>query len=190
MSYENADHRGRSRSGGKEETYSFRNNPLIDQMFPQPLDQFHLLLRTEAGDRHLDDTAQRNLIHSDEAVVVHICEETHDKLAVHPVGNTAMSGNRITEILDLERAFETGGKEPAEGCDKRCECGEDEDMHLHRCHGEGLHVRKPDGEAVSVGDKDGVRVALETGPDVCSEILCSSALFPVVHQENLHLRGR
>lgn len=152
-------------------TYPFSNNALVDQVFAKALDQLHLLLRTQAGDGHLDNAAQRDLIHGNEAVVVHVRKETHNKLAVHPIGDTSMSRNRITEILNLERAFETRGKETTEWCDERSECGEDEDMPLHWCHGESLDIREPDWEVVGVGHEDRIWSALETRPDVCSKVL-------------------
>jgi hypothetical protein len=44
-------------------------------------------------------------------------------------------------------------------------------VDLHRRHGESLVGREPDGKVVGVGDEDWVGRALETGPDVGSEVL-------------------
>jgi hypothetical protein len=152
-------------------TYRFGDNPLVHQVFSNPLDELHLFLRIEACDGHLDHTTQRDLIYCNETVVVHVCEETHDKLAIRPIGDASMSRDRVTKVLDLERALQTRGKETTKRRNEGREGAEDEDVYLHWGHREGLCVRKPDWEVVDMWDKDRVWGALEAGPDVCSEIL-------------------
>ena len=58
------------------------------------------------------------MVDGDESVVVHVGEETHDELAVHTVGDTAVTGNRVTKILDLESALQTRGEETSKGSDQ------------------------------------------------------------------------
>jgi hypothetical protein len=62
-------------------------------------------------------------------------EGYHDKLTVHAICHTAVTGDTVSEILDLESSFQTAGKEPTEGSDKRGKCREDEDMELNRSDG-------------------------------------------------------
>ena len=51
-----------------------------------------------------------------------------DSLAVHAVGHTTVSGNAVSEVLDVEGALEAGGKEPAERRHEGREAGEDKDV--------------------------------------------------------------
>jgi hypothetical protein len=146
-------------------------------MLANALHQLHLLLWCQTCDCSLDHSSKRDFVHSDEAVVIHIREETHDELTVHTICNTSMSRNRITEVLNLKGSFEAGSEKASEGSDQRSKCSEDQDVHLHWCHGEGFCEREPDWETIDVGYEDRVGGALETGPDVCSEILVLLA-FP------------
>ena len=91
---------------GKGMTYSFGNYALVIKMLADPLHQLHLLLGRQTCNGRLDYTSQGYLVHRNEAVVVHIREETHDELAVHTIRNTSMPRDRITEILDLECTLE------------------------------------------------------------------------------------
>jgi hypothetical protein len=104
-------------------------------------------------------------------MIIHISKEPHDELAIHAISNPAVSWNGIAKVFDFESTFETRGEETAEGSDEGGEGGEDEDVNLHGCHGEGFNIGEPDGKVVEVGDEDGIGGALEAGPDVCSEIL-------------------
>lgn len=78
-------------------------------------------------------------------MVIHVGEETHDKLAVHAIGDSAVSRDGVTKVFDLESTFEARSEEAAKGCDQRGESGENEDMPLNRCHLERFEYRKPDG---------------------------------------------
>lgn len=64
------------------------------------------------------------MVNGNEGVVVHVGEETHDELAVHTVGNTAVTGDGVAEILDLEGALQTRGEETSEGSDQGSESSE------------------------------------------------------------------
>lgn len=62
----------------------------------------------------------------------------HDELTVHTICHTPVTGDTVSEILDLESSFQTAGKEPAEGSDKRGKRREDKDMELNRSDGNGI----------------------------------------------------
>lgn len=91
-----------------------------------------------------------------------------------------MSWDRVTEVLDLESAFDARGEKAAEGRDQGGEGGEEENMELDRGDGDGC------GEAVAVGPgggdegdgvgvwiEDGVGLAVEARPEVRAEVLCT-----------------
>src|SRR5271156_4850110 len=99
------------------EFYLFAHNSLIIKILPQASNDIELLLDRQACDCCLDDGAHAGSIDSDEALIVHICEYSHNKLTVHAVRNTAMSRNTVAEILNLEGALEAGSEESTEGCD-------------------------------------------------------------------------
>lgn len=115
------------------------------------------------------------MVHSDKGVVVDVCEEAHDELAIHAVGDTAVTGDRVAEVLELKCPLETRGKEAAEGGDEGSKGGEDQGVELHGLegNGEGRVVGKEEelGEGVFVGDEDGVRIAFEAGEDVRAKVL-------------------
>ncbi len=84
------------------------------EMLAYPLNQVHLFLERQAGDGRLNDPTQRHLIYCNKTMVIHVDEEAHDELAVHSIGHTAMAGNWVTKVFDLEGALETRGEEAAE----------------------------------------------------------------------------
>jgi hypothetical protein len=53
-----------------------------------------------------------------------------DSLAIHPIGHSTVSGNRVSKVLDVECTFEARGKEAAEWSDEGCECGHDKAVDL------------------------------------------------------------
>jgi hypothetical protein len=146
-------------------------------MLADPLDQLDLLLWCQAYYNSFNHTSQADFVNSNEAVEVHVGEEAHDELTVHAVCDATVAGDRVTEVLDLEGAFQARGEEATKGRDERGKSGEDEDVHLHGCHGEVLDVREPDGKVVDVRNEDGVGGALESSPDVCSEVLVRLAIM-------------
>ncbi len=72
-------------------------------------------------------------MHSDETLIIHECEKTHDELTIHAIGDAAMAGNRFAEIFDVECPLESRGEKPSKGRDQRREGRKDEDVELHRC---------------------------------------------------------
>ena len=63
---------------------------------------------------------------------MHLWQAGGYALAVHTVGHTAMTGDRVTEVLDVERALETGREETTEGCDERGEASKYNEVDLER----------------------------------------------------------
>ncbi len=53
-------------------------------------------------------------------------------LAIHAIRHSAVPRDAVAEILDVERALETGCEEAAERSDKRREAGHDEQVELVR----------------------------------------------------------
>lgn len=103
-------------------------------MLANALDELYLLVRSQTRDRAFNYSSERDLVYRDEAVVVHVGEETHDELTVHAISDTAMARDRIAEVLDLECSLEAGSEEAAEWCNERGESREDENVHLHWSH--------------------------------------------------------
>lgn len=86
-------------------------------MLANALDKLNLLFRGETSDYCFNNTAKRYLVHRNEAVVVHVCEESHDELTVHTISDTAVTWDGITKVLDLECALKSRCKESSERCD-------------------------------------------------------------------------
>lgn len=140
-------------------------------MLADTLHKLNLLIRSEAGNSCLDDTTQRYLIHGNEAVVVHICEEAHNKLTVHTVSHTTMSWNRVSEVLDLESALKSRSKESPEWCDERGKSCKDQNVKLHGSDRDRLGERKPKWEVISVWEEDRIWGALKTTINVGTKVL-------------------
>lgn len=157
-------------------TYSFGNHTLIEKVFADASHKLHLFLRTQSGDGSLDNTTEGNFVYGNKAVIVHICEEAHDELAVHTIRHSAVTGNRVAKILDLKGPLKAGGKESTEWSNEGCESGKDEDMDLHRCHRERLVDREPDWQVVRMSSEDWVRSAFKSCPRICAKILCRFSL--------------
>lgn len=60
----------------------------------------------------------------DECLVVDEYEQSHDDLTIHSIGDTAVTRNRLTEVLNVECALEAGSKEAAEWSQDGSEKGE------------------------------------------------------------------
>ena len=111
----------------------------------------------------------------DEGVVVNVRKEPHDELAVHPVGDAAMAGDGVAEILDAKGALQAGCEEAAKGSDEGSKSGKGEAVEVNGGEGEGeVGVGGEEeelGELVGFDEEDGIEVALETSEDVGSEVL-------------------
>lgn len=73
-------------------------------------------------------------MNGNEALIVHECQCSHDELAIHTVGNTAVAGDGVAKVLDMERPLDSRGEEAAERGNQRSERGQDEDMELQRLY--------------------------------------------------------
>ena len=82
-------------------------------------------------DSCFDHAAHARLMHGDETLIVHKGKEAHDELAVHPIRDATMTGDRFAEVLNFEGPFQARGEEAAKGGDKRGEGSEEEDVELH-----------------------------------------------------------
>lgn len=156
-------------------TYIGWDDSLVDKVLAQTLYNLNLLVRRKTVDRLLNDTTDAGLVHRNEARVVHEGEKTHDKLAIHAIRHATVSGNRVTEVLDLERTLQSGGKETAKWSNEGSKSREDKDVELHRCHsdsrGEVSPIWRDEGKTVVVRNEDGVDVALKAGEEVGTEVL-------------------
>lgn len=179
----------RSNSWTTRWTHSFGDNALVVEMLADALHELHLLFWGQPIDRAFNNAPERHFVDGDEAVIVHVCEKSHDELAVHAVGDSTVTRNRVTKVLDLKGALEAGGKETPERGNEGSEGSEDQDVNLHRGHVERLEVGEPDWEVVQARKKNRVGCALEAGPDVCSEILArffSRALGRSLSETHIH----
>lgn len=145
-----------------------------------------MLINREAVDGRLDDVADIRLVDCDEAVEVHKGKEAHDELAIHTVRDTAMARDRLAEILDLERPLESGGEEPAERSDERCEAGKNQDVELHRLDVDRFIQAGPLGEIVRLSDKGGIRRALQSRQNIRAEVVNRAGEVLVAHQDVGH----
>jgi hypothetical protein len=112
-------------------------------------------------------------VNSNERLVVHVGEKSHGVLAVHTVGHSSVAGDKITEVLDLESTLQSGGEEPTEGSDKRCEGSHGQDVELHGLDLEGgpKEGLERNGHSVGLLQEDRVGSALKSGPNICTEVL-------------------
>lgn len=151
------------------------NMPLVVEMLSKALDQRDLLISRETSDCCLQDSAHARLVLSDEALVIHETEETHDELTIHSVRHASVARNRVAEVLDVECALETGGEETAEWRYQGCEGRQYDDVELNRRDYHGLRKEVPavwnEWQEVGVRNEDWVRVTLETGENVRSEVV-------------------
>lgn len=155
--------------------YLVANFALVVEMLRQALHQHHLFLGREASNRCLQDTADTGLVLCNEALIVHEAEESHDELAVHAVRHSTMSRNRVSKVLDVERAFEAGCKESTKGRDERCERGQNDNVELHGRHCQSAWQEVPamwdEWQRVSVGNEDWVRFTLQSSEDIGAEVV-------------------
>ena len=164
--------------------------PLVDKVSCEELDELDLLVGCQACDGSLKQIARGCLVHSDEALVVHESEEAHDELAVHAVGHSAVTRDRIAKVLDVERTLEAGGEEATERRNQRSEGRHDKDVELHRRDADGGRqvgpVRRDERQLVGVRDEDRVRVAFEASEDVGSEVVDRADEVLGTHEDVSH----
>lgn len=163
-----------------------RHDALVVQILAQTPHNIHLLLRRQPCDRTLDNTAHTRLVDGNEALIIHKSEQSHNELAVHPVGDSPVAWDTVAEVLDLECSFKTGSEEAAKRSDQRGEGGEDKDVKLHGSNPEGVVNVGPGWEVIRVSGEDGIWCALETGEDVGSEVVNGTDEVFVSHQDVSH----
>lgn len=96
----------------------------------------------------------------DESGVVDVDEEANEELAVHAIGDAAVAGNDLVEVLLLESALHGGREEAAEGSNDRGEESDDDGVQLDGNDGE---VADEGGQDGGVGEERGQRLRREEG---------------------------
>jgi hypothetical protein len=86
-------------------TYLGTPNALVCQMPSHPSDKLNLVLGAQPGDSRLQHIPKIDVVDSNERVIVHVSKEAHDELAVHPIRDAAVAGDRVAKVLDFERAL-------------------------------------------------------------------------------------
>ena len=153
---------GESKKGS--EAYLLLEDSVIHQIPSHALKKLNLFLGRQACYGHFHDTAEADSVQSDEGVVVHVRKEAHDELAVHAVRNAAVTGDRMTEILNLEGPFQTRREETSKGRNQRCKCSQDHGVELHRRYrnaqvGVARRQEEKVWQSVLASNEDGVRGA-------------------------------
>lgn len=172
--------------GQRGRTYSFRDCSLVVQILAQATDNLKLFLDSQTINGGLDDVPNTGLVHGNEAVVVHVGEESHDELAVHTVRNTTVARDRFAEVLDLESALKSGSEESTERRDQGGEGCENQNVELN-----GLDVERgtntgPVGNSVWLGHKGRVGCALQSSQNVRTEIIDRANKVLVAHEDVGH----
>ena len=167
-----------------------RNDALVVQILAQPPHNVHLLLGCQTRDRTLNDTTHTRLVNCNETLVIHESEQPHNELTVHPISDSTMTWDTVTEVLDFEGSFETRREEAAEGSDQGGKGGEDKDVELHGRDVEGVFNVGPGWEVVRVGGEDGIWYTSETGEDVGSEVVHGADEVFVAHQDIGHQEAK
>lgn len=166
-------------------TYRLRDCALVVKVLAKATNELELLVNGQAVDRGLDDITNGNLINSDKAVVVHEGKETHDELAIHAIGDTTVTRNRLAKVLDVEGALQTRGKESTERSNERGKSSESEDVELHGLNVESL-VDAEQFEGEGLGDKSRVQGAFQASQDVRSKVIDRADEVLVAHQNVGH----
>ncbi len=167
--------RGCSVPGNAATTHLLGHNALESQVAAHALDQLNLVLGAKLRNGRLEDGAEVDLVHGNKCVVVHVCKEAHDELAIHAIRHATVARDRVAKVLDLEAALQARCEKPAEGGNQGSKRGQDERMKLHGRNGKGNGsvVRQEEElrQLIQAGQEDGVRVALEAGKDVGTKVL-------------------
>lgn len=151
---------------------------MVHQILGQNLHHLELLLVRQPRDGRLNHTSHSRVVRRDEAAVVEEGNRAHDELAIEAIGRTAVAGDRVAKVFDLEGALEARGEEAAKGSDERGEGGEDDHVELHGHDVEGVRDGEVGGDAfgdegngVGARGEDGVGLAFEAGEDVGAEVV-------------------
>lgn len=153
-------------------------------MLADPLDQLHLFLRCQlyCG---LNNISQGDVVKSNEAVVIHVGEKSHNELTVHTVGNATMPWNRISEVLDLEGSLQPRREEATKRRNERSKSRKDQNVELHWSDAYRRSKWEPDWQRVLLCQEYWVHFAVESSPDVCSKVVHRADEVVVSHE---HIR--
>ena len=119
-------------------------------------------------------------------MIVHVGEKSHNKLAIHPIRDTTVAGNRLAKVLDLKSPLESRGKETTKWCNQRSERRENQNMKLNRLDPECRTNSEPIGDVVWLRDKRRVWRALQPGQNVGTEIIDGANEIFVAHEDIGH----
>lgn len=97
----------------------------ISGQVPNKLD---LLFDSKPTSDCLENGTDCDPIFADQAGVIDIGENAHQKLAVHSISHPPMPGDAVTEIFDVEGTFKSGGEETSKWTDKRRKDCHDENV--------------------------------------------------------------
>lgn len=139
--------------------------------------EFYLFRSGQACNSQFHHLTVVDVVQSNESMVVDVCEESHDKLAIHTIGHAAVSWDGVAKVLDLEGSLQPRREETSEGRDERSEGSDDNSVDLHGFHGERekllVAIREEEevcGGLERVRLEDRVRFALEAGENVGPKI--------------------
>lgn len=105
---------------------------LLHQAPSEDPDNFHLLFGGESGDGRLQNTADGCVVDGNEAGIIEKGDCAHDELAIHAIRDTAVAGNAIAKVFDLEGALQSRGEEAAKRCDQGRKSGKNQDVEVKR----------------------------------------------------------
>ena len=98
-------------------THIGSKHALISQILDHLSNQIQLVLSSQRN-RPGNHFSQASLVSSNKSLVVKVREHAHDELAIHPVGDAAVTRDRITKVLDLERPLQARCKESTKRSDQ------------------------------------------------------------------------
>jgi hypothetical protein len=148
---------------------------LLDQASSQYSYNLDLLFWGKPGDGCLQHTTDSCVIDGNEAGVVEECDGAHNELAVHAIRDTAVAGNAVPKIFDLESTLQARSKETAERCDQGCKRGEDKNMEVKRFEGvrvaDRRETRGNKGNDIGLLGEYRVHSAFQTREKICAKVL-------------------
>lgn len=118
-------------------------------------------------------------------MIVHEGEESHDELAVHAVGDTAVTRDRFAKVFDLESTLQARRKESPEGSNERGKRSESQDVELDRLNPESL-VQAKQLERVGLRGENRVRNTFQASQSVRAQVVDRANEILVAHEELGH----
>lgn len=105
-------------------------NTLAGKVSCQVPNELDLLFDGEPTGDRLKNGADCNPIFADQAGVIDVGEDAHQKLAVHSICHPPMSRDAMTKIFDVKGSLESGGEEATEWTNKGGKSCHDEQMQV------------------------------------------------------------